>query len=168
MVVQSLASAAANAQGHSAPGGGRTDDSGVITTMVFFPVALFLFFTVAGVWSVKLGSEEGGLRVLLGLGGTGLIAILLGHAFLERTAVWNESGVRFPWLTGEADLTWGDIEKVDVRAMRGGHARIRCRDGRTFGVSSYLAGSRELLRELSRRGVAFHTWGTSQPVKQPV
>ena len=164
MIVQSLASAAANAGDTRAPGGGRAYYSGVITTMMFFPVAVFLFFTVVGVWSVMQGSDEGGLVVLLGLGGTVLMGLGMAHEFLKRTAVWTESGVKFHWLTGEADLKWSDIEKVEVRAMRGSHARIRFRDGRKFSVSPYLTGSRELLSELSQRGVAFYKWGTSKPV----
>ena len=165
MIFQSVASAAANSGDKSAPGGGgRAYYGGFVTTMAFLPVAMFAFFVFVGLWTMQQGSDSGWTVVLIGLAGMALLGFTLAHEFWKRSAEWNDKGVRLRWMTGEADLTWSDIEKVEIKAMRGGFSRIRFRDGRTFSVSPYLTGSRELLRTLAGHGVVFHKWGTVKQV----
>ncbi|MEQ1784409.1 MAG: hypothetical protein ABMA14_23910 [Hyphomonadaceae bacterium] len=164
MIFQSIASAAANAGDTRAPGGGgRAYYGGVVTTMMFLPVAMFVFFILAGLWTMQQGSDSGWSIVLIGLGGTAVLGFVLAQEFWKRSVEWNDKGVRFRWLSGEADLAWSEIEKVEIKTFQGGFSPIRFRDGRKFTVSPYLTGSRELLRELARRGVAFYKWGTTKP-----
>ncbi len=164
MLVQALAQGVADRGNASASGGGRAYYSGVVTTIVFLPLAVFLVLVGAGLANVSRGYESSWSIVLIGLCGIGAFGFLMAREFWKREVRWNDQGVRFRWLSGEADLKWADIEKVEVRTLQRNYARIQFRDGRTFGVSTYLTGSRELLRELARHGVAFYKWGTSTPV----
>ena len=165
MIFQSIASAAANAGNTSAPGGGgRAYYGGVVTTMAFLPVALFAFFVFVGLWTMQQGSDSSWSIVPIGLAGTALLGFTLAREFWKRSAEWNDKGVQLRWMSGEADLKWSDIEKVEIKTLQRGFSRIRFRDGRTFSVSPYLTGSRELLHELSRHDVAFYKWGTTKPV----
>jgi hypothetical protein len=136
----------------------------VIYAVASLPVAIFVFFIAAGLYNVTQG-YNGWEVVLIGLAGVALIGGVMAWQLVKRSAEWSDKGVRFRWLTGEADLAWTDIEKIEIRLLRRNYARIRFRDGRTFGVSAQLTGGNALLRELQRRGVPVMKWGTNEPLQ---
>lgn len=93
-----------------------------------------------------------------------LMAFLLSREFIGRRAEWNEHGVKLRWLGGKADLGWNDVVSVEVRREKN-YARLRFRDGRTFGVSVYLTGQKELLNAITARGVPIYPWGKAATAK---
>ena len=94
----------------------------------------------------------------------GLIGWWMSREFIGRRAEWNEHGVKFRWLGGEADLGWSDIVSVEVRPQKN-YAKLRFRDGRTFGVSLYLTGQRELLNAITGHGASIVPWGKAETAK---
>jgi len=147
-------------------GGGRRRAyyNWVVTTAACLPLAVFLLIFVGGAVNVANGYGSGWQIALLGLAMTVGYAALVGRQIIRREAVWDAKGVRFRWLGGEADLAWSEIEKVEIRPFSKGYARIRFRDGRTFGIGAQCTGCNALLRELGRHGIPFHKWGTSKPL----
>lgn len=135
----------------------------VIYAVASLPIAIFAFFIAAGLYNLAQG-YSGWEVVLIGLAGVVMIGGVMAWQLVNRSAEWSDKGVHFRWLTGEAALAWTDIEKIEIRAARRNYARVRFRDGRTFGVSVQLTGGNALLRELQRRGVPVVKWGTSEPL----
>lgn len=167
MVVRSALTASVTARENSGPPLRRAYYGWGIKTVVAIPVLMFAFFFVVSLTTLGNGSENGILFVLITLGCTVTLGGILGHTYIKRTAEWDDTGVKFRWLTGQADLKWSDIERVEMRRGRKDFARIRFRDGRTFGMSVYFIGGNTLLRELARHGVPACKWGTSEPLEMP-
>ncbi len=171
VVVRNVAAWSVESAEENGPPLQRAYYGGVITAIAALPAVIFGFFIFAGFYLMaqSYGTDypAGGEVVLLGLAGFLVMGGILGHTFLRRSAEWDDTGVRFRWLTGHANLSWSDIEKVEIRPHRKHYGRIRFRDGRTFPMSAYFTGGNTLLRELSRRGVPFCKWGTSQPLDKP-
>lgn len=137
----------------------------VVCTIVSLPVVLFAFFAFAGAMNLAQGYDGSWQILLIGLGGMAVLGWYIAREFVGRTAQWTDDGVAFHWFNGEANLTWDAIDSIEVRPHRRNYARIRFRDGRTFGVSAFLSGGNALLSELARHGVGFVKWGTSEPLE---
>lgn len=140
----------------------------VIMTIAALPAVIFGFFVFAGFYAMaqSYGTDypSGGEAVLIGLAGLVVMGGLLANNMIKRTAEWDENGVHFRWLTGEADLAWDEIEKIEVKPHSRKFVRIRFRDGRKFPMSAFFTGGNTLLRELQKHGAPVHRWGTSQPL----
>lgn len=160
-VVRTLITASVDQQGGSKR---RAYYSWVLMATAALPLLLFAVFFLAGIGSMLQGQEGAWVITLIGFAATGLFGWLIAHQMLGREVTWDETGVHFRWFRNEADLAWSDIEKVEIRPHRRTHARIRFSDGRTFGVAAQMTGCNALLRELARRGIPFHRWGTTQPL----
>ncbi len=148
-------------------GGGRRRAyyNWVITATACLLPAMFFVFFIATIPAALQGLEGGWLFMLIALASTVGFGALVARQIIRREAVWDEKGVRFRWLGGAADLAWSEIEKVEIRSYSKGYARIRFRDGRTFGIGAQCTGCNALLRALGQHGVPFHKWGTSEPLK---
>lgn len=160
-LVRALVTASVDQQGGAQR---RAYYNGVVTTIACLPMAIFVFFFVAGIWGMVQGSGSAWQIVLIGLGMTAGYGFLLARQIIGREAVWDERGVRFRWLGNEANLAWSEIEKVEMRRHSRNYARIRFKDGRTFGIGAQCTGCNALLHALGQRGVPFHKWGTSEPL----
>lgn len=138
---------------------------GVFTKIVAaLPFGLFAIFAIGGLASMVQGYWSAWQILAIGLGGCLVLGWLMAREFINRSVEWSDTGARFRWLNGEADLAWSEIEKIEIRQAQRNHARIRFRDGRRFGVSVFLTGGNALLHELQRRGVPVVKWGTSEPL----
>lgn len=164
IVVRSLASGSVKRDERGNGAIRRAYYNGVIMTIVAFPTALFILFMVAGAMNLANGHANGWFILLAGLGGTLLLGWLLLRDFVRHAAQWTDTGVRFSWFNGEADLTWDQIDRIEVRPLNRNAARIRFRDGRMFGMTSPFSGGNALLAELARRGVPVVKWGTVEPL----
>ena len=166
MAARSVAAWAVRSREESGPPLQRAYYGWVITAIAALPVVIFGFFIFAGFYLMaqSYGTDypTGGEVVLIGLAGLLLMGGLLANNMIKRTAEWDESGVHFRWLTGEADLAWNQIEKIEVKPHSRKFVRIRFRDGRKFPMSAFFTGGNTLLRELQKHGVPVHKWGTSQ------
>ncbi|OYW42142.1 MAG: hypothetical protein B7Z38_06050 [Rhodobacterales bacterium 12-64-8] len=163
-IAQSVINATVDKQGKAAPGSGRAYYNAVIVTTVCLMPALFLLFGIASLPGAIQGEGGGWTFVLIGIGGAVAFGAVVAHQVIGRDVTWDDNGLLFRWFRNEANLGWGDIEKVEIRPHNRAHARIRFRDGRTFDVSAQFTGCNGLLRDLARHGVPFHKWGTSQPL----
>ena len=168
MAARSVAAWAVRSREESGPPLQRAYYGWVITAIAALPVVIFGFFIFAGFYLMaqSYGTDypTGGEVVLIGLAGLLLMGGLLANNMIKRTAEWDDTGVHFRWLTGEADLGWNEIEKIEVKPHSRKFVRIRFRDGRTFPMSAFFTGGNTLLHELQRHGVPVHKWGTSQPL----
>jgi hypothetical protein len=135
-----------------------------IKILAALPLGLFAIFVVGGVANMVQGYSSAWQILAIGLGGFLLFGWLIAREMINRSVEWSDTGAKFRWLNGEADLAWSDIEKIEIRPAQRNHARIRFRDGRLFGVSVFLTGGNALLHELQRRGVSVMKWGTSEPL----
>ena len=164
-LAQTLINASVDQQRSTGSGQGRAYYNWLVTGVACLLPALFLLFFFASLPAAIQGQGGAWQFVLVALVGLAAMVPMVATQIIRREAVWDEKGVRFRWLTGEANLEWDEIEKVEIRQYNRGHARITFRDGRTFGMGAQFTGCNALLRDIALREIPFFQWGTTKPLK---